>query len=194
MILNINKTKINKIAIKHQGIKKLNICVDLPNETWKETEFENFYVSNLGRIKHYLGDVFHVMSFYKKDNGYLVVGIKGTKYYVHRLVAKAFIPNPYKLKTINHKDGNKENNNVDNLEWMSHENNIKHYFNKEVYQLDLQNNIINKFHNAREAAKSIGKLNMYNSIICCLNHKPRYNTANGFKWIYVKEYEQRFKI
>lgn len=50
-------------------------------------------------------------------------------YGVHRLVALAFIPNPNNLPEVNHKDGNKLNNNIDNLEWVSKSDNIKHSFN-----------------------------------------------------------------
>lgn len=47
---------------------------------------------------------------------------------VHRLVAKTFIPNPKNLATVNHKDGNKNNNHVDNLEWMSNTDNMRHAY------------------------------------------------------------------
>lgn len=66
-----------------------------------------------------------------KDNGYLVVNLwknnKGTDFYVHRLVLSAFLPINQKLD-VNHKDGNKKNNNLENLEWCSRSQNIKHAY------------------------------------------------------------------
>ena len=53
---------------------------------------------------------------------------KHKRVYVHRLVAQTFIPNPKKYKTVNHKNGVKADNNVENLEWMSYSQNVKHSF------------------------------------------------------------------
>lgn len=61
--------------------------------------------------------------------------------YVHRMVAEAFIPNPNNYTDVNHKDGNKQNNFVDNLEWVSHSQNIKHAENKGL----LQRNELGRF-------------------------------------------------
>lgn len=69
---------------------------------------------------------------YVNENGYCIVGIydseKGVsvQHRVHRLVAEAFIPNPAHKRTVNHKDGNKQNNVVDNLEWATHSENLEH--------------------------------------------------------------------
>ena len=63
-------------------------------------------------------------------NGYVYVFLCNNGKYrnirVHRLVAEAFIPNPNNLPQINHKDGNKQNNKVDNLEWCTCQENIRH--------------------------------------------------------------------
>lgn len=65
-----------------------------------------------------------------KQTGYPVVSLyknnKGKSATVHRLVAKAFIPNPDGLNQVNHLDGIKTNNNVDNLEWVTHQDNAIH--------------------------------------------------------------------
>lgn len=63
-----------------------------------------------------------------QNNGYLVVGLDKKIHLVHRLVAKHFIPNPYDHPQVNHKDGNKLNNIVSNLEWVSAKENINHAF------------------------------------------------------------------
>lgn len=104
------------------------------HEIWKDIEgYEGYYqVSNCGRVKSVFriiirrnGTPFSVNEIIlkpsKSQDGYLCVSMrknfkaKGTS--IHRLVAQAFISNPLKLPEINHKDENKENNKMDNLEW-----------------------------------------------------------------------------
>lgn len=66
-------------------------------------------------------------------NGYKTIGYKGKTFYVHRLIAQAFIPNPNMYPCVNHKNGNKQDNRTKNLEWCTHS-----YNNKEAYRLGLR--------------------------------------------------------
>lgn len=95
-------------------------------EEWKEIiQYKNQYeISNLGRVKMLSYKTSDgrklkekIRKTYKNNSGYLMITIKNKHYLIHRLVAEAFIPNPNNLPQINHKDENKENNRVDNLEW-----------------------------------------------------------------------------
>lgn len=102
------------------------------NEKWKPIEGYNgmYWISSLGNVKSYKMDISgHILYTRVNEYGYETVALHdGTgkrKYFkVHRLVAKAFIPNPDNKPQVNHKDEDKENNNVENLEWVtSQENN-----------------------------------------------------------------------
>lgn len=102
-------------------------------EQWKPiVGYEGLYeVSSLGRIKslnyHRAGKE-KILKPEKERNGYLRVGLwkngKQKMFYVHRLVGEAFIPNPEKLPEINHKNENKANNAVENIEWCDRRYNI----------------------------------------------------------------------
>lgn len=104
----------------------------MEEEIWKPVKgFENYYkVSNLGNVisvrrnmqlkKMHDSDGYLLISLYKEQKI-----IKGK---IHRLVAQHFIPNPENKKTVNHKNGNKNDNSVSNLEWMTPSENSIHSF------------------------------------------------------------------
>lgn len=108
-------------------------------ELWRDVVgYEGFYqVSNLGsvrsldrvvnnrRVKGRVLKPFQDKDGYKKVN-LVMGGKKRRQFMIHRLVSKMFIPNPENKPEVNHKDGNKQNNNIDNLEWVTKRENARH--------------------------------------------------------------------
>lgn len=98
------------------------------NEIWKKTHIDIYSVSNRGDVRNDVTG--HILSRNKTNgNGYIVVSLRGKNYYPHRLVSIFFIENPDNLPCVNHKDGNKKNNDVSNLEWCTALYNIQHSIN-----------------------------------------------------------------
>jgi len=117
----------------------IKALVTKQREEWRKIAGapEQYEVSNLGRIRSLRGRALadgtshkgRIISQGKRPEGYMIVtlGRSFTNKYVHRLVAQAFIPNHNNLSMINHKDGNKGNNNVSNLEWSNKSLNALHF-------------------------------------------------------------------
>ncbi len=111
------------------------------NEIWKNTELHDDYmVSNYGRIKSYVRVKQKILKTSTYNTGYKYVRFAGTNknFLVHRVVAKAFIPNPENKPEVNHKDGNPSNNHVDNLEWVTRSENAQHAFNNGMFPKNHQ--------------------------------------------------------
>ena len=157
------------------------------------SEFENYAVDENG-------NVFNVkrrrqLITAKDRNGYISVALskegKVVRKKVHRLVAEAYIPNPQNLPQINHKDENKENNSVNNLEWCNARYN-NFYGNskptvraqearkKAVCQYSVDGKLINVFESATEAQRKTG-IHQSNISKCCLQRK-NFHTAGGYVW------------
>lgn len=112
---------------------------------------------------------------------------------IHRLVATAFIPNPENKRCVNHKDGNKQNNASDNLEWNTHKENRNHATETGlwkprfivVHQFDLDNNHIREWSSAEEVEQILG---IYSANIAksCKYPYGKFKTGNYY-WSYSKE-------
>lgn len=178
-------------------------------EEWKTIDINpNYEVSNFGRVRNKKG---HIMKLQVGTHGYFQVNLdfdgKNKTKKVHRLVATAFIPNPYNKPQINHIDGNKQNNHISNLEWCTGSENVKHAFNiglnenmrkvssitiknaqkiaheqrkRAVIQTDLNGNFVKEFSSAREAKDYYGIKDLDKYISMCCNGKLK--TTHSYKW------------
>lgn len=165
-------------------------------EVWKDIpDYEGLYqVSNLGRVKSLQRKNQEQLKTQRiNKQGYLMTqlwknNICRTKR-TNRLVAQAFIPNPNNLPQVNHKDENKLNNCVSNLEWCTDEYN-KNYGtrnirigkakSKKVKQFDLKGNYIKTWDSVKQAQKKLKLFHIYD--VC--NKKHRYKTCGGYIWKY----------
>lgn len=187
-------------------------------EVWKPIMgYEGLYeVSNLGRVKSLDrliktgrgGLQFREGTILKSKldkYGYPNLGLYkngvGKFFTIHRLVAMHFISNPDNLPQVNHKDEDKTNNCVENLEWCDakynnnygtrNERNSNVQINdkkksKPVIQLTLNNEIIGLYFSIKEATRQTGVGS--NEISKCCHHKSHYKSAGGYKWVFLENY------
>lgn len=169
-------------------------------EEWKDIEGlkGRYQVSNFGNVKslNYNRKKYErILKPKKKRKGYLHVHIGGKSRSVHRLVANAFIENTNNFPCVNHKDGNKKNNNVNNLEWCSYSQNIKHaykmglkiatsnHLKRKILQYDKNMNFIKEWGCTMDIQRALGT-NHSNISKCC---KGKQKTAGGYIWRYADD-------
>ncbi|AMQ10979.1 HNH homing endonuclease [Brazilian marseillevirus] len=139
-----NKTGLGTAAAKEKEYKgfvwKYKSSLDLQGEIWKDTEFggKKYTVSSCGRLLLLRGTR---KSFGSPANGYM----QYNNVKVHRIIAAAFLPPPLPSQTVvNHKDGNKQNNRVENLEWSSLSANSRHAHETGLISLPTREEFRNK--------------------------------------------------
>jgi len=186
----------------------------MSKEIWKEIpDYPSYSISDYGNIKNNTTNKIRKPSI---KSGYCIVNLNGKALRIHRLVALTFIPNPEKKETVNHKDHNKINNNLDNLEWMTTKEQNIH---KRKPTIEIQqkmssrpvwriNNITNEkielydticfaskwvFDNKLTSVKDFnGGNNIKTKISAVCQNRYGRKTAFGYKWEYennINKYE-----
>lgn len=112
------------------------------------------------------------------------------RFYVHRLIAQTFIPNPLQLPEVNHIDGNPFNNNVENLEWSSKEDNIRHAFENKLIKTEravakLHPKTLEIIETYKSESEACRQHNITQGKI--LRSMQRNGTSCGYQWKYLDE-------
>lgn len=147
--------RLERLEVQSKARERLRLLGEMAKkggvqEEWKSIPGVRGYlkVSSLGRVSSFGGRFDFGEPYILKQNltshGYFRVGYYDMKskrkghIIVHRAVAKAFLPNPYNKKTVNHKDMDRLNNNISNLEWATHKENIQHAWKMKPWRIGFK--------------------------------------------------------
>lgn len=166
--------------------------------------FENYSITLSGRVINNITGKCKKPSDNHSGKGYLYVDLysngKRKRFFIHRLVADAYIPNPDNKPYINHIDGNPKNNNYQNLEWCTPLENVEHASKvlgvmqqykkantkrqRAVKQIDVvTQKVVAVYASMREAERKTGIKSTYICQVC----KGKFKQCFGYSWMYVEE-------
>lgn len=157
----------------------------IEGEIFKKHPFLDVEVSNLGRIRKKIFGRYRISLGTMNSFGYLKTSINNKGYFVHRLVAETFIPNPRNKKEINHINANKQDNRIENLEWVTHEENMNSEVtvkNSRAFKVDLynlKNEYIETFPSLSKMCKKMGF--DLKSVRMCLKGEHKQHHGYFFK-------------
>ena len=182
-------------------------------EVWKDIQgYEGRYqVSNAGRVRslQYKGRKrVLILKPIQKTTGYYVVSLSNRQIHIHRLVAEAFIPNPFHLPVVDHINTNKADNTVENLRWCSIKDNVNNPISKElrikavqckcrgrfgkdsathktVYQFNITGEFVRRWDCMSDACRHYGIDSGAMTKVC----QGKNYTAKGFVWRYQNNFE-----
>lgn len=169
----------------------------ISTERWKRIEgYDGYLISDKGNV--FSEKTMKYLKVRIHQKGYKVVTLmkdgKAIPVTVHRLMALAFIDNPMDYPVINHKDEDKSNCDINNLEWCTQQYNttygsMQFAHKKPVVAYDDNNNIVLAFTSATAASEDMG-VNVSNIINCC-NHSGDYHKCKGYRWEYIENIREK---
>ena len=142
--------------------------------------YEGLYgITSCGKVWSYRNERF--LKPIDNGRGYLFVVLSKDgvykQYYIHRLVAEAYIPNIDNLPQVDHIDNDKNHNYINNLQWLTNRDNCRKSKNKPILQFDLDGNFIREWESATDVGREVR-----DNICHCL--KGKYKQAYGYIWKY----------
>ena len=166
-------------------------------EEWKKVKDFDYEVSNLGNLRRINSKKLRKLQIDKDGYNIITIWRNGKSYLkrINRLVAEAFISNPNNLPIVNHKYENKQNNNVDNLEWCTVKYNNIYSKARPIVQLDLNGNFICEYSSIKDAEIKTGFSSSHIQD-CCNKEKIHSKTFKNFQWLYKEDYNcnKNYKI